>query len=118
MTRPDPTLLHARFQALLDRREADLRRAIATDLHASSHEHDRTEVQDRKDFAEEDTQAIVDEALTTRAASELEAIAAARRRIADGSYGTCLSCGEAIGEQRLLAVPAAPLCTRCQADAE
>ena len=35
-------------------------------------------------------------------------------RINDGSYGTCLACGEAVSEARLKAVPWAPLCTGCQ----
>ncbi len=39
---------------------------------------------------------------------------AALRRIQDGSYGFCLECEEPIGAKRLAAVPAAPLCIRCQ----
>jgi RNA polymerase-binding transcription factor DksA len=40
-------------------------------------------------------------------------IEAALDRIANGSYGTCANCGEAIGEERLDAVPATPLCATC-----
>ena len=35
-------------------------------------------------------------------------------RIADGSYGTCESCGEPIGKARLMAFPRATLCVTCK----
>lgn len=35
-------------------------------------------------------------------------------RIADGSYGVCESCGEAIGKMRLMAFPRATLCLPCK----
>ncbi len=44
---------------------------------------------------------------------ELEAIDAALRRIADGSYGTCLACGGPLGLQRIRAIPEAKYCLSC-----
>ncbi len=41
-------------------------------------------------------------------------VRAALARVADGSYGECLSCGEEIRPARLAAVPWAPHCIRCQ----
>jgi len=38
----------------------------------------------------------------------------ALRRIEDGTFGTCTNCGEAIGRNRLVAVPWTPFCIRCQ----
>jgi DnaK suppressor protein len=38
----------------------------------------------------------------------------ALQRIADGSYGTCESCGEGIGKARLQAFPRATLCVSCK----
>lgn len=38
----------------------------------------------------------------------------ARARIAAGSIGTCLDCGDAIGFERLLAQPTAARCVYCQ----
>jgi RNA polymerase-binding transcription factor DksA len=38
----------------------------------------------------------------------------ALRRTADGTYGICESCGNAIGKQRLLAFPRATLCMTCK----
>jgi hypothetical protein len=44
---------------------------------------------------------------------ELGEIDAALARIADGTYGTCESCGGAIGRDRLRALPEIRLCVRC-----
>lgn len=38
----------------------------------------------------------------------------ALERIADGTYGTCESCGEGIGKRRLLAFPRATMCLPCK----
>ena len=40
-------------------------------------------------------------------------IEAALARIADGSYGECLRCGDDIAEARLRADPANPVCVHC-----
>jgi RNA polymerase-binding transcription factor DksA len=50
----------------------------------------------------------------SRDLGELREVEAARRRIADGSYGTCTDCGGDIGLPRLQANPAAARCTPCQ----
>ena len=44
----------------------------------------------------------------------LTAIVAAERRLANGEYGLCEGCGNAIGFARLEAQPAASRCVRCQ----
>ena len=44
----------------------------------------------------------------------LRNIQAALRRIEDGTFGTCTNCEEAIGRNRLVAVPWTPFCIRCQ----
>jgi RNA polymerase-binding transcription factor DksA len=46
---------------------------------------------------------------------EVRMIEAALKRIAAGTYGTCVKCGEPIGEERLDVVPATPLCRDCAA---
>jgi DnaK suppressor protein len=46
--------------------------------------------------------------------SALRLIWDALDRIAEGTYGSCLSCGNAIPTQRLRALPWAPLCIHCQ----
>lgn len=47
------------------------------------------------------------------APSELTEIDAALARIADGSYGSCESCGGAIGRDRLRALPEVRRCMSC-----
>lgn len=44
---------------------------------------------------------------------EVQRIDAALGRLADGSYGTCANCGEAIAPARLAALPDAALCITC-----
>jgi DnaK suppressor protein len=48
----------------------------------------------------------------------LRAIESALRRIRDGSFGQCQSCGNEIGGARLEAVPWMPYCIQCQEDFE
>jgi DnaK suppressor protein len=52
-------------------------------------------------------------ALIERAHRDLEALDRAEERLADGSYGTCRSCGRAIAPERLLALPSVELCIAC-----
>ncbi|HYD08757.1 MAG TPA: TraR/DksA C4-type zinc finger protein [Acidimicrobiales bacterium] len=52
-------------------------------------------------------------ALLRGAEDELVELVAAAARVADGTYGTCESCGGAIGEERLDAMPATRRCVRC-----
>ena len=44
---------------------------------------------------------------------EIRMIQAALGRIADGTFGDCVACGEPISEERLNAVPHAARCKRC-----
>ncbi|HEY9381391.1 MAG TPA: TraR/DksA family transcriptional regulator, partial [Burkholderiales bacterium] len=46
--------------------------------------------------------------------NELQAIEAALARIADGSYGICVQCGNEIEPARLKVQPTAIRCMRCQ----
>lgn len=55
----------------------------------------------------------VQERLKASALSEIAQIQAALRRIEAGSYGECVTCGEAIGEKRLKALPYATNCINC-----
>jgi RNA polymerase-binding protein DksA len=53
-----------------------------------------------------------------QARSVLSAIVAAERRLAEGDYGLCEDCGNAIGYARLEAQPTASRCVKCQELAE
>jgi len=56
----------------------------------------------------------VDLAEITRDVEEIRDIEAALLRIAHGTYGRCLRCGEEIAGERLNAMPAASRCRSCQ----
>jgi RNA polymerase-binding transcription factor DksA len=56
----------------------------------------------------------LEQAELSRDQDELRDIEAARRRLADGSYGICTDCGVDIGFERLHAEPEAARCIECQ----
>jgi RNA polymerase-binding transcription factor DksA len=76
------------------------------------------EVTDRKDEAAQLLMSEVGDAEQRRDVDEITLIERALRRIAGGTYGTCIDCGVPIALQRLQAQPAAERCAACQADAE
>ena len=53
------------------------------------------------------------ESLGNAGLSEIWMIQAALERIADGTFGDCVACGEPVSEERLNAVPDAARCERC-----
>jgi len=57
-------------------------------------------------------------AQSARESAELQDIEAALKRIAEGTYGECVDCGEPIALARLEANPAAARCIACQQRAE
>lgn len=50
--------------------------------------------------------------------AELDDVERALKRLDDGSYGSCQACGQEIGDERLVAVPAARFCLEHQSAAE
>lgn len=73
---------------------------------------------DSSDEALLDTLSATDEALIRQNLQDVRDIAAARQRIAAGSYGECIDCGEEIAYERLLAYPTAKRCINCQREHE
>lgn len=61
---------------------------------------------------------MVRDAEAARDHAELVAVRAALERMADGSYGECMDCGQSVGAARLLAQPAALRCIACQSKTE
>jgi RNA polymerase-binding protein DksA len=70
------------------------------------------------DSALAEAMAGLDLAEAQRDLAELRDIEAASVRLADGTYGTCIDCGDAIAPARLSAFPIAKRCTDCQASYE
>lgn len=73
---------------------------------------------DGRDEPANDALRDVDVAELTRRTGELAEVHAALQRIADGTFGSCLRCGEAIDILRLQASPWSARCIRCQSAAE
>ncbi len=70
------------------------------------------------DWASADAQHDLAVALEERELAELNSIAAALQRVADGSYGRCTDCDADIAEARLHAAPTALRCIGCQSQHE
>lgn len=60
----------------------------------------------------------VEEVLLDGLEADRAALVAALARLDAGTYGRCLTCGEAIPDERLEAIPAAAYCTQHQGAAE
>ena len=56
--------------------------------------------------------------IATEEQKRLYAIEEALKRIRDGAYGDCLTCGKRISQQRLSAIPYTELCIECQKSQE
>jgi DnaK suppressor protein len=54
----------------------------------------------------------------TEGYGQLALVRLALERMAEGTFGECLHCGEAIGEKRLEALPWTPYCIDCQEKVE
>ena len=108
----DPQRGDAAIAARLRARRAELTEAAA-------HEGDRRPVPldqtrigrlSRMDALQEQAMAIE---LERRREVELARIDAALERLAEGEYGWCVTCGEAVEPPRLELDPATPLCLAC-----
>jgi len=82
-------------------------------LEAIEEELDSHQNRDWEDLATERESDEVLEATGNAGKAEITQIRAALKRIDDGTYGSCVRCGEAIGKARLDALPWTPLCRTC-----
>lgn len=106
-----------RFRILLEEeraRKLALLPALRADITAANSARQDSNVDDEHDpegstIAFELSQAS---ALLNQSSAGLDQVDAALARIADGTYGSCAVCGEAIAEGRLEARPCTPFCIR------
>ena len=110
--------------ALLDERRR-VEHALATlrDEHRGSLDEEVEEIAATSDnhLAETATATLgreIDYTLGENSGHVLAAIDEALKRIEEGTYGTCVSCGEQIRYERLEATPWAALCIDCKRKAE
>jgi len=100
----------------LERREQNLREKIAERrdaLDVAARPPDPAG--DIADKAFSRSRAEVEHDLIEISLRELAGIAAARERLANGTYGECTECGEPIAPARLEVNPTARRCAECQA---
>jgi DnaK suppressor protein len=101
------------FQHVLERKEADLAQALRRRddiaIEKSADQLDEIQYATERDLAmrNKDRESIL-----------LREVRAALARLADGTYGACIQCEEAISPKRLAAVPWAPRCIQCQEAAD
>jgi RNA polymerase-binding transcription factor DksA len=96
-------------RAQLMARSADLEaRMAAIDL-----ELDQPVSMDWEDLATEREGDEVLETMGVSAQQELRQIGAALERLDAGEYGTCVTCGDRISDERLDVLPYTPFCRNC-----
>lgn len=109
------------LQATVERRRAALRAEIGQGLDKVRGDRLRDMAGASPDAGDESVASLIsdlDQANTSRDLSELRLLDAAYSRIEDGSYGTCIECGQDIGFERLRVNPGAERCIRCQSQFE
>lgn len=120
MDEPPTGLSTTQRHALGDKlrtRQRELRSEIAKQMR---HQDDprltgmRNRMEDTDDWAVADMMALMDIATVSRDLNELSEVETALAKLADGSYGECVDCGDPIPYPRLEAYPAARRCVSCQ----
>lgn len=99
----------SRYEKKLRSRLRELSRRIS----AVQSELDQPPDADSEERASEREGDEVLEGLGSAGLAEIRMIQAALERIANGTFGTCVACGDDIAEERLEAVPHASRCRRC-----
>ena len=97
--------LHARLREIAEERatNADARQTVALDQASVGRVSRIDALQGQQMALAQDRNRTV----------EVHQIEAALQRVADGSYGYCITCDEEISEKRLRFNPAAPTCIGC-----
>ena len=105
--------LREQQRELLDAIRTHLAVSGGDHLHMMANQHDATDDDAVADYLSE-----MDLATLAAELNALRDIQAARKRIADGTWGTCVECGGDIAPKRLDAYPAATRCIACQTETE
>ena len=105
------------IESLINRRRIQLTREIESGVERTrdnSFDAVAGEAPDAGDEALASLVADTENAETRRDMRELQELDAALTRLADGTYGVCLDCGDDIPIERLRVNPGAKRCIRCQ----
>jgi len=106
------------LRQLLQQRQRQLAAALNAEMHVDGESHTSITSSSDADWTTADVESDSLIAKAERDARELTETATALEKVADGRYGVCEACGEAIGYPRLLAYPSARRCLTCQKGAE
>ncbi len=115
--KPDKSSWKDEMRDMLLQMRRELLEDVSQTVKAES-DYLRFDVGDFYDHASSDRDRELSLTLTDRERDKLRLIDEALRKIEDGSYGICESCGDEIGEDRLRAMPLAKLCLSCKIDLE
>lgn len=105
------------MRALIEKQRRDITAELQDDVEKAREQQYRDlagPAPDAGDASIADLMSDMEHAEVSRDVRELRAIEQARARMEDGSYGTCIQCGEEIAFERLKANPAALRCVDCQ----
>lgn len=99
---------------LMDERYERERKEILAVTQRMREQQDEDRPADMVDVAQVGAALASDDATINQDVEDMRDIDAARERLATGTYGRCVDCGEAIAYERLLAYPTAKRCIHCQ----
>lgn len=102
----------------LEERAAELLHSVTSDLEALSSSDEEHHLANMDDLGGDALDQEATLATMQLESDQLEQIQWALQRLDDGSYGLCEDCGAEIPEDRLVALPLATRCLRCQVAAE
>ena len=106
-----------RFKQILEEKREALVKAARESLQEDM-TLDTNDLPDEMDLAASEYIQSFEFRLRGREKIHLTKIDLALKKITDGSFGICDSCGETIGKKRLEARPETTLCIRCKEDQE
>ncbi|SEP38271.1 TraR/DksA family transcriptional regulator [Nitrosovibrio sp. Nv6] len=107
----------AQLKEMLQHRYLELREEVRGELERSGDQRYADlagSVADPGDESVADMLVDVDAALVDRQVNEMRGVEATLRRLAELDFGDCIECGGEIGFERLMVLPTAERCVRCQ----
>lgn len=105
------------FKELLEKRKLEVL-SQAESIKEQGIAFDPDDLPDEVDLASSEADQSMNLRLRDRERILLKKIDKAIKKIEDGDYGVCESCGEEIGAKRLEARPVTDLCIRCKEEQE
>ncbi len=101
------------FKEILESRKAQIIKNISG-VNAELDQLNALELNDEGDHASVNNNSMVESAIVSQQAQELEEINVVLGKISSGEYGTCEMCEDPIGFQRLKVKPHAVYCIDCR----